>query len=163
MVDPGDNSIVDSAEFQELLDTSMAELTIKTEAHKAWGLGSFDRWDLDQVAGDLVFSNDAGTTASAPAQIIGTFNSDDNTWLWAWDNPSIEQPLTEHARKLKEYGEQHGIARLTERKWEGDESDGFRMAALAVKLCEAQGAYRGPAGTTYVFMTFGEVQMNQAE
>jgi hypothetical protein len=29
------------------------------------------------------------------------------------------------------------------------------MAALATLLCDAQGAYRGPAGDVYVFMTFG--------
>jgi len=34
------------------------------------------------------------------------------------------------------------------------------MAALACKLCEAQGVYRGPAGTAFVFMTFGTVELN---
>jgi hypothetical protein len=31
------------------------------------------------------------------------------------------------------------------------------MTALAVKLCGEQGAYRGPSGSTYVFVAFGEV------
>jgi hypothetical protein len=35
------------------------------------------------------------------------------------------------------------------------------MAAFAVKLCAAQGAYRGPAGSTYIFMTFGEVKLTK--
>jgi hypothetical protein len=37
------------------------------------------------------------------------------------------------------------------------------MTALAVKLCDAQGAYRGPSGSSYVFMTFGEVQLSKAD
>ena len=148
-----------SDEFQRLLDTSMAELQLKTEAHKAWGLGSFDQWNIDQDAGTLVFSNADGTTVTAPVQIIGSFNSGDNTWLWAWDNPSIEERLTEDAQQLKQYGEQHGIERLTSPSWTGDEADGWAMAAFAVKLCEAQGAYRAPAGSTYVFVTFGEVRI----
>lgn len=58
-------------------------------------------------------------------------------------------------------GETNGVPQLTERKWSGAESDAWAMTALAVKLCESQGAYRGPAGTTYVFMTFGEVTLSK--
>jgi hypothetical protein len=150
-------------EFQKLLDASIQELQITNEAHKAWGLGSFDRWDIDQEVGDLVFSNADGATAVAPAQIIGTFSTNDNSWLWAWDNPSIVDDLKRHALKLKEYGEQHGIEKLTTRKWTGTEEDAWAMTALAVKLCDAQGAYRGPAGPSYVFMTFGKVRVSKAE
>ena len=149
--------------FQDLLDASVQELQVKTEAHKAWGLGTFDRWDIDQEVGDLVFSNADGTKAVAPAQIIGSFSTNDNSWLWAWDNPSIVDGLKLHSRKLREYGEQHGIEKLTTRKWTGTEDDAWAMAALAVRLCEAQGAYRGPAGTSYVFMTFGEVKISKPE
>jgi hypothetical protein len=150
-------------DFEQLLQLSMEELQIKTEAHKAWGLGTFDRWDLDQEVGNLMFSSDEGTTATATAQIIGSFSTRDNSWLWAWDNPSIVDELKVHSLKLKEYGEQHGIERLTTRKWTGTEDDAWAMTALAVKLCGAQGAYRGPSGPAYVFMTFGEVTITKTE
>ncbi|OYP31678.1 DUF6882 domain-containing protein [Rhodopirellula sp. MGV] len=152
-----------SDDFQDLLDVSMEELQLKTEAHKAWGLGTFDRWNIDQDVGDLVFSNADGAKAVAPAQIIGSFSTNDNSWLWAWDNPSISDDLKSHAWKLKEYGEKHGIEKLTTRKWTGTEGDAWAMVALAVRLCGAQGAYRGPAGPSYVFMTFGEVQISKPE
>jgi hypothetical protein len=139
----------------------LQNLQLKTEAHTAWGLGTFDRWDIDQEVGDLVFSNADGTKAVASAQIIGSFSTNDNSWLWAWDNPSIVDDLKLHARKLKEYGDKHGIEKLTTRKWTGTEDDAWAMAALAVKLCDAQGAYRGPAGPSYVFMTFGEVKISK--
>jgi hypothetical protein len=146
--------------FQDLLDASMEELRLKTEGHRAWGLGTFDRWDLDQEVGTLVFSNPDGTTATAPAQIIGSFSTNDNSWLWAWDNPSIVEAMKQHSLQVKQYGEQHGIEKLTARKWTGTEDDAWAMTALAVKLCGAQGAYRGPAGPSYVFMTFGEVTIS---
>lgn len=148
-------------EFQSLLDTSMEELQLKTEAHKAWGLGTFDQWNIDQEVGDLIFSNADGTTAVAPAQIIGSYSPGDNTWLWAWENPSIADGMKSHALQLKEYGETHGIEKLTTAEWAGAEEDAWAMVALAVKLCEAQGAYRGPAGPVYVFMTFGEVKLSK--
>lgn len=156
-------SSAESDDFQDLLEASMKELQLKTEAHKAWGLGTFDRWNIDQDVGDLVFSNADGTTAVAPAQIIGSFSTSDNSWLWAWDNPSIDDDLKFHALKLKEYGEKHGIEKLTTQKWTGTEDDAWAMAALAVKLCDAQGAYRGPAGPSYVFLTFGEVKISKPQ
>jgi hypothetical protein len=160
---PATNVSPQAADFQQLLDTSVAELKAKNEAHQAWGLGSFDRWDIDQEDGHLVFTSDDGATATAPAQIIGSFSTKDNSWLWAWDNPSILDPLKTHSLKVKAYGEEHGIEKLTTRKWTGSEEDAWAMTALAVKLCDAQGAYRGPSGSSYVFMTFGEVQLSKAD
>jgi hypothetical protein len=96
-----------------------------------------------------------------PAQIIGTYNSEDRTWMWAWANPSIDERLRADALKVRKYGEEHRIDRLTKPKWEGTEDDAWAMAALAVKLCGEQGAYRGPSGTTYVFIAFGEVKLSK--
>jgi hypothetical protein len=142
----------------------MEELKIKTAAHQAgWGFGKFARWDLSMDDGVLIFSNPDGTTASCPAQIIGSFDSQDNTWLWAWDNPSVPDKLKKDALQVKAFGEQHGLIQLTSAQWPATESNAWEMVALATKLCGEQGAYRGPAGSTYVFMTFGKVQVQKAK
>lgn len=151
---------MDDTEFQALLDRCMHELRLKTEAHVAgWGLGTA-RWDLDQEDGLLVFTTKK-VTATAPAQVIGTYSTESGTFLWAWDHPSILPPLREHARRVREYGELHGIASLTTRKLGCEELAAWEFAAFACHLCEAQGAYRGPAGTAMVFMTFGEVTLSR--
>lgn len=140
----------------------MEELRLKTAAHKqGWGLGTAARWDLDQSQGNLVFTFGDGTIATCPAQIIGTFDTTTTEWLWAWANPSLAEPLKRDSLKIKEYGEKHQIKKLTSDEWFGKEDDAWRMTALACKLCEAQGAYRGPAGTTFVFITFGNVQLTK--
>lgn len=147
-------------EFRALLDRCMEELRLKTEAHAAgWGLGTTDRWDLDQEDGQLVFTSKK-LTATAPAQIIGTYSTESGTFLWAWDHQSVLPPLQEHARRVREYGEEHRIAALTTRKLECNELEAWEFTALACHLCGAQGAYRGPAGPALVFMTFGEVTLS---
>ncbi|NEZ64267.1 hypothetical protein D0962_15960 [Leptolyngbyaceae cyanobacterium CCMR0082] len=170
---------MNSSSFSDLLTISMEELQLKNEAaYKIWGLGTFDRWDIDQEVGDLVFSNSDGVKVAAPAQIIGSFSINDSSWLWAWDNPSIVDDLNDsswlwawdnpsivddlkiHSLKLKAYGEKYGIEKLTTRKWIGTEDEAWAMTALAVNLCDTQGAYRGPAGSAYVFMTFGKVEIS---
>ena len=150
------------SDFSTLQRLSLEELDLKTKAHKdAWGFGRFDRWDFDQDTGELVFSFPDGIKAVSRAQVIGTYNSKDHTWLWAWANPSIDEKLRADALKVRKYGEEHKIDRLTKPKWVGKEEDAWAMAALAVKLCGKQGAYRGPAGATYVFIVFGEVTLSK--
>ena len=150
-----------SSEFDALCEKATHDLAAKTAGHQAaWGLGSSERWDLDQEVGKLVFTFPE-KIASCDVQIIGTWNSQAHTWLWAWSNRSIEEPLTRVSLKMRDYGEEHGIERFTSPKWSATEDDAWLMAALASLLCEQQGAYRGPAGDTYVFMTFGEVVLRK--
>jgi hypothetical protein len=152
---------VATPDFDTLLDQSMEELQLKTQAHDAaWHIGEAD-WSLDQEAGILVFTLPDGTTATCPAQIIGTFNLRDETWLWGWDHPSVAEPLQEHAQKMRAFGQQHGFEPLTMKKLGCSEEQAWELTALACKLCEAQGAYRGAADDTLVFMTFGEVRLQK--
>jgi hypothetical protein len=149
-------------DFATLQKISVDELKLKTDAHrKAWGLDRIKRWDLSQESGELVFSLADGMKATAPAQIIGTYNTEDHTWLWAWANSSIDDKLKADALNVRKYGEEHHIDKLTQRKWTGTEDDAWAMVALAVKLCGEQGGYRGPAGSTHVFIAFGEVTLSK--
>ena len=149
----------ETPEFKAFLDGSMEGLRLQNQAHQdTWGLGKAVRWDFAQTTGELIFTFPDKTVRS-PAQIIGSFNSQAGSWLWAWANLSILDPIKRDAIKVKEYGEQHNIKRLTTAKWQAAESDCWHMAALACRLCKSNGVYRGPAGATFVFITFGEVQL----
>lgn len=146
-------------EFKALLEKSMADLRAKTMGHTAWGFGKADQWSLDMSQGDLVFTFANGVVATCPAQIIGSLDTSDGSWLWGWANPSIPDELKRDSLRIREYGEKHQIDRLTEAEWQGSEEDAWQMAALACTLCEAQGVYRGPAGTALVFISFGSVRL----
>lgn len=150
-------------EFRELLDRSMEELRAKTQAHvEGWGLGKCDRWDLDQEDGRLVFTSPT-LTATAPAQIIGTYSTQSGTFLWGWDHPSVEPALQKDAKKVRKFGEENGLELLTTQKVECTEDEAWEFTALACLLCGSQGAYRGPAGPALVFMTFGKVTLSQGK
>lgn len=158
----GKGDVSEPAEYRTLVEQSMEELRIKTQAHdQLWGLAESD-WSVDQDTGTIVFNGPKGMTATCPVQIIGTFSTADDTWLWGWDHPAVQAPLQEHARRVREYGIAHGIDKLTTQKLALTQDEAWEFAALACKLCEAQGAYRGPAGTAMVFMTFGNVQLSKS-
>ena len=147
------------ADFDAFVDGALEGLQIQTAACQGtWGLGSEEDWSFDQEDGRLVltFSDKIVTT---PAQIIGSFDGDSKTWLWAWANSSIEPALARDAEKVRAYGERHGVKRLVDRKWPADEVDGWRMTALANRICNSGGAYRGAAGSAYVYFTFGKLNI----
>jgi len=150
------------SDFATLQKISMEELKLKTDAHRqTWGMDKSIQWDLSQDSGELVFALPDGLKAVCAAQIIGTYNTEDHTWLWAWANSSIEDKLKADSLKVRKYGEDHHIDRLTQPKWVGTEDDAWAMVALAVKLSGEQGGYRGPAGATHVFITFGKVALSK--
>lgn len=149
--------------YPDLLARSMEELRIKTAAHdRLWHLGEA-AWNVDQDEGTIIFTAPDGTVARCSVQIIGTFNTSDSTWLWGWDHPSVQPPLREDAERVRAYGEAHGLERLTTRMLEATEDECWEFAALACKLADAQGAYRGPAGEAFVFMSFGQPRLSKRQ
>ena len=147
------------SDFEKLLAQSLEELIVKNTAQQQWGLGAISGWDLDQESGKIIFHFADGFKAVAPVQIIGSLNVDKQSWLWAWANPSVLDPLTQHARNLKGYGELQNIPRLMAPVWSGTNELAWAMAALAAKHCEAAGAYRGETESVHLYMTFDDVEV----
>lgn len=136
------------------------ELAARTQiAIDTWGLGQGGDFAVDLEEGTITFTNDRGWEISAPVQVIGTLNTADGTWLWGWDHPSVPEPVSLDARKVRDFGEKYGLEALTTRKIYANEEDGWTFTALACHLAGAQGGYRGPAGTTFIFMTYGTVSI----
>jgi len=148
-------------DLKVLTEKAMNDLRAKTASHQAvWGLGKSGRWDLNQNDGNLIFTF-ADKTVTCEAQIIGSFDKTTGTWLWSWDNPTVASNLTRASQKLRDYGAQHKYDKLTRARWKATEEEAWEMVALATLVCNAQGAYRGPAGDVDVFMTFGPPQIQK--
>jgi hypothetical protein len=149
--------------FDTLVKQSMSELEDKASATMHFFRLDLAEWGLDQSTGVITFTAPDGVKATAPAQIIGTYNSDDRSWLWAWDNPSVTDRVKAHSQKVRYYGENHGIAELTTPKLHITEKRAWELTALGCKLNECQGTYRGPAGKTFAFITFGKLELTKTE
>ena len=137
-------------------------LATLTQAHQdGWGLGTSDRWDVDMDAGTITWTFADGTIVTAPMQVVGTYNALDNTFLWGWDHPSVSEPLSRDAKAVLDFARKHDIDFLQNAKIECSEQDVWDYVALATLLCDRQGAYRGPADSTYLFMTFDKVSIQK--
>ncbi len=150
-------------DIDEYMEKASNHLAALNQTHQdVWGLGNADRWDADQETGILSWTFPDGTIVRADFQIVGTYNLEDGSFLWGWDHPSVELPLREDAQAVLQMGQDHDIDFLQWRKLDCSEEDVWRLVALATLLNDRQGAYRGPAGNVFVFMTFGQVQIGQS-
>lgn len=135
-----------------------------TSAHAAtWHLEDLENWAVDQDNGRIEFVFSDGTVAEADVQIVGTNNTADGTFLWGWDHPSVAEPLREHAKLTLQFGQEYELSMYTQRSVECTEEDAWEFTAVATRLGNANGVYRGPAGVALVYMTFGEIQLHKPQ
>lgn len=132
-------------------------------ANDAWGMRDATRFLFDLERGTIRFQLADGRTATAPMQIIGTYNPKDGTFLWGWDHPSVPAELAVAAKRLRAWGEANGVEEMTRRLGPMSEARAWEYTSLAAVLTDAKGVYRpdmedGP----YVFITFGEVTFADA-
>ena len=126
-------------------------VALQTSAHAgSWRFGAEDEW-----AADL----EAGTTATAQIQVVGTYDTLDDSFLWAWDHPSVPEALRQHALLARQWGMDCEAAAFTSRKVSCTEDDAWTFAAVTARLANANGVYRGPAGDAFVLFTFGEIKL----
>jgi hypothetical protein len=116
-----------------LLDTALSELKAKSAALDELCQLSKSSWSLDQGTGTIRFQGADGRSATSPFQAIGTINTQTASWLWAWENPSIAEPLRQHALVVRAFGEQQRYDLLTTRTFPCDEELAWRLTALAAR------------------------------
>lgn len=132
------------------------------QAHQSWGLGTADRWDLDQRTGLITWTFPHGT-ASAQAQILASFNPSAGSWLWSWANNSILPAMSQAAHAVREWGETNGFGAFTQPKVDADDEAAAGLAAVAVAVTRATGFYRGTGGAAIPIITFGPITLTKPD
>lgn len=148
----------DQATYDLAMGRAREEIAMKTAFYQGTlGLGNGGEWSADLTTGVIRFDQPTGRILTAPVQVVGTLDTLTDTWLWGWDHPSVPENVADHAYMMQGFGEEYGIEELTTRMIPCTEEKAWDLTALAVHLNDAQGGYRGPAGSTLIFMTFGEM------
>jgi len=147
-----------SADF---IQGSIEGLKLQTSAHQSlWGFGKADRWDVDLETGKITFTF-ADKIVEAPINVIGTYDSLKGSFMWGWEHPSVPLKLQEAALKAKKWGEENNEPLFTQHVVECSENDAWNFTAVAARLSDANGAYKGPAGHSSLYMTFDKTPRKQ--
>jgi hypothetical protein len=149
-----------SPEDEALVRAAISELQAKgLEQEKAWQL-STAKANVDIANGTIAFHTSAGATLTAPIQVIGTYSTTESTWMWSWSNNTIGPNLTEHARRVRDYGTGRTIASFTSPVIMADNNQCWALSAVTCKLNGAAGVYAVPASEKLVvFLTFGDLKV----
>lgn len=158
----GFNVTADEIEPEKFIAQSLAGLQDVSNVHsQTWGFGSEETWGVDQDTGKISFYFADGKLAEAPVQIIGTY-APNGTFMWGWNHPSVQEPLSSDANLVRDFGEKYQLNKLLTQQVEISEQEAWEYTALAMRLSNANGAYRADAGGgTLVYMTFGEIKLSQ--
>ena len=100
--------------------------------------------------------------ASAPAQILGSWNGKVSSWVWSWDNDSVQAPLRTTAEKVRAFGVEHGVGALTTSPLKLDEVQVRDLVAVAFRLGGCTGLYHHYDGVLATYITFGPVTVEEA-
>lgn len=84
----------------------------------------YENWFYDQLTGELTFSRNKKLIINYES--VGSVSFKSNTWLWAWDNPHLEEKMGSEITMVRNYGIKRDFGKLITPKWEADEYDGCR-------------------------------------
>lgn len=127
---------------------------------REYQLDRWPRFDYDEGAGLLVFSEGGVARVLADVQFVGDVSRRDSTWTWAWELPYVSGDLAGAASEARRYGWLHGVVPLRRSGWHGDNGDGWEMTSLTGWIAGAEGGYRAPSSDSsrYTFMLLRNVR-----
>ena len=149
-------------ELETLLNEGREMIDRTSKAHRErWGLGSAKRWVLDQDLGQIVWSFE-DHVASAPAQILGSWNGKVSSWVWSWDNDSVQPQLRTTAVEVRAFGTLNGVGALATSPLKLNEEQVRDLVAVAFRLAGGTGLYHHYDGVLATYITFGPVTLEEA-
>jgi hypothetical protein len=118
--------------------------------------GRHVRWDWDDVAATLTFSDPVLPTVRIDVTVVGS--TEGNSWEWSWANPNYQAYSKRDMEKIREFGEKNGYDKLTSAFLDADEFTGWEMTAVAAHFLGAPGAYRFPTEHGYCYLIYRKIE-----
>ena len=128
--------------------------------NSVYKIGTYQNWYYDQLTGELTFSDHGIKKLVIDYEEVGSISEVTNTFLWAWNNPHLEEKIKSEIVRVKEYGLKRKFEKLINPKWTADQYDGWEMTAIAAYLLKSKGAYRVPTSNDklFSFMIFKNIR-----
>jgi len=145
---------MDAAELDRFIDEAKSlTKTRNAQAEGEFGLGGHARYHLDLEARTLAFF-DASDAPVVTARIVpvGSLSQASQSWLWSWENESIPEQASKAMQTVRQFGEKHDIAALEGTFSPCDDALAWALAAISLKLLDAQGVYRIDQAKTLLFL-----------
>lgn len=111
------------------------------------------RWAFSQPERQLTFEFADRPKLVVPAQFLGTWSPEDESWLWGWANTSVDEKCTNLVEAaLKPDHQEPGMAVFWREKFPCEPDFAARVAMLAADRMGATGVYRGAVGGASAYL-----------
>jgi hypothetical protein len=133
-----------------------------------WSLSEFPRFDWDQEKGIIIFGGAGENSVIADIQFIGSWSESAGTWMWAWGNEGISEPMKREIQEIRIFGKTNDLSELTDAVWSGPIEAAWDMASLSSYILQSEMIYRAPASKSksYSFLSLRNfrktTELNQA-
>ncbi len=140
-----------SEPFLDALAAAESEIS-RRHAELAARIQGTTSWTYAQPERLLSFAFADRAPLQVPAQILGTWTQDEESWLWGWANTSIEPACTDRVEAaLQPDAHEPGFAVFWREKYPCEDGFAGQVAALAAHRMGARGVYRGRAQNTWAY------------
>lgn len=140
--------------FREFLHPLVHELMEKNKRFEE-AYGNHARWDWDNEAVTLTFSDPVLPTVTIDVAVVGSTERD--SWEWSWANSNLSSAMKDEMEKVRVFGEQNEYTDLTKKFLEADEYTGWEMTAVAAHVLDAPGAYRFPTDLGHYYLVYRKI------
>jgi outer membrane protein OmpA-like peptidoglycan-associated protein len=106
-----------------------------------WGWLDRARWDFDDEASTLVFSEPGRPTVVADVRLVDSYSTRTGTFQWAWQTFEPCAPEAKDVARVRVFGEVRGLADLTTANWACEE-------AVAWEWPRSRGTSSAPTAST---------------
>ena len=115
------------------------------------------RWSYSQPERLATFEFPERSALRIPAQLLGTWSLEEESWLWGWANTAVEPGCTEAIEgALRVDQRAPGFAVLWRERYPCEEAFAARVALLAGVRAGASGVYRGRMGGAWTYLALME-------
>ncbi len=146
--------------FQNFLHLLVHE-SMEKNAQFEKNYGCHDRWDWDDDASTLTFSDAGEPRVRIHVSVVGTTEGD--SWQWSWANPNIPDSSKIGMDRVRAFGEANGYERLTSTFLDADEYTGWEMTSIAVHILQSPGSYRFPTELGYCYLVYRKIERTLAD
>jgi hypothetical protein len=141
--------------FEDFLHPLVHKLMDKNERFNKQ-YGKHKRWDWDDEAVTLTFSDPVKPTLRIDVAVVGTTKG--ARWQWTWANRNFKSRSRLGIEKVREFGEARGYEKLTTAFIDADEYTGREMAAVAAHILNAPGAYRFATDEGFCYLVYRKIE-----
>ena len=155
-----------SPEADKFLAEALEEYGQKEQAlQNGWRLSDCAEYALDDGPGLFHMKLNDGATWEADAQILGSFNEEDQTWQWAWGNPHCAEIWSRDSKVVQETGRRLGIwyvHELFEMPVPGPEFVAY-LCSIGMKASESTGLFEARDGAVVIFVMLKNLRWTTSE